>query len=99
MTVTIDIPDQIAGALSAGGVDPARSVLEALALEGYRADRLSEYEVKQLLGFETRMQVHAFLKEHGVFLHYTREDLEHDMAEAARYRAPDVGVPGQKRFE
>jgi hypothetical protein len=24
------------------------------------------------------MQVHAFLKEHGVYLHYTHDDLEHD---------------------
>jgi hypothetical protein len=33
---------------------PARAALEALALEGYRSERLSEYDVRQLLGFETR---------------------------------------------
>jgi hypothetical protein len=41
-----------------------------------------------LLGFGTRMEVHGFLKEHGVYLHYTMEDLEHDMAEAKRYSSP-----------
>ncbi len=42
--------------------DPAHSALEALALEGYRSDRLSEFDIQQLLGIETRMEVHGFLK-------------------------------------
>jgi hypothetical protein len=84
MTVTVEIPDDLAGMLSTGGNDPARAVLEAIALEGYRRDRLSEYEVQQLLGFATRMEVHGFLKEHGVYLHYSMADLDHDMREADR---------------
>lgn len=83
MHIAIDIPDNIAGVI-APDQDPARAALEALALEGYRSDRLSEYDLKLLLGFETRMEVHAFLKEHGVHLHYGMEDLEHDMREADR---------------
>jgi hypothetical protein len=83
MHIDIEIPDSIAGAVAPGS-DPARAALEALALEGYRSDRLSEYDVKLLLGFETRMQVHGFLKDHGVYLHYTEEDLKHDMREAER---------------
>jgi len=31
-----------------------------------------------LLGFHTRMEVDAFLKDHGVELEYSLEDLEHD---------------------
>jgi hypothetical protein len=53
-----------------------------MALEGYRTDRLSEYEVQQLLGFKSRMDVHGFLKRHGVYLNYTTEDLENDTAAA-----------------
>jgi hypothetical protein len=83
MHIDIEIPDSIAGVI-ARGQDLPHAVLEALALEGYRSDRLSEYDVKLLLGFETRMQVHGFLKDHGVYLHYTKEDLEHDMREADR---------------
>ena len=90
MTVTVEIPDELAGAMSTEGKDPARAVLEAVALEGYRMDWLSEAAVRRLLGFETRMEVHGFLKEHGVFLHYALEDLEHDMEEARQYRAPKV---------
>jgi hypothetical protein len=87
MTITVEIPDDLAGALATGGGDPSRAVLEAVALEGYRTDRLSEYDLQKLLGFETRMEVHGFLKEHNVYLHYTIDDLEHDMQEARLYRA------------
>ena len=64
--------------------NPTRAVLETIALEGYRAERLTESDVRQLLGFETRMEVHEFLKEHGAFMHYTLEDLEHDGTVAIR---------------
>jgi predicted HTH domain antitoxin len=84
MTVTVHIPDDLAGALAGSGQDPERAVLEAVAIEGYRTERLSESAVRRLLGYETRMQVHGFLKEHGVFLHYGLEDLDHDMREADR---------------
>lgn len=46
MTITVEIPDDLAGVLATGGKDPARAVLEAVALEGYRTDRLSEYEIQ-----------------------------------------------------
>ena len=78
MTITIEIPDEFAGQLVAEGGDPARAALEAIALEGYRSDRLSEADIRRLLGLETRMEVHGFLKEHGAFLPYTAEDLQHD---------------------
>jgi len=78
VTITIQIPEELAGQLIPAGQDPARATLEAVALEGYRSDRLSEADLRELLGFETRMEVHGFLKEHGVFLHYTDADLAHD---------------------
>lgn len=84
MTITVEIPEALAGQLIAAGQDPARAALEAIALEGYRSNRLSEAEIRELLGFETRMEVHAFLKEHGVFLHYTLEDFAHDRETASK---------------
>jgi hypothetical protein len=80
MDISFQIPDDLARQVAAGGKEPSRVALEALALEGYRSERLSESEVRRMLGFETRMQVHAFLKEHGVHLQYDISDLEHDMA-------------------
>lgn len=79
MQVTLDIPDNLAQQLIAAGKDPSREALEALAVEGYRTERLTESEVRQMLGYETRMQVHALLKEHGVYLHYTMETLQQDI--------------------
>ena len=78
MTITVELPDALEGLLFANGQEPARAVLEAIALEGYRADRLTESDVRQMLSFETRMEVHEFLKKHGAFMHYSAEDLDHD---------------------
>ena len=80
MIITVEIPEELAGQLIGAGKDPARAALEAIALEGYRSEHLSTAEVRLLLGFGTRMEVDAFLKEHGVFLPYTGEDLAHDIA-------------------
>jgi hypothetical protein len=85
--ITLNIPDELARRVAAEGKDPARAALEALALEGYRSERLSESAVRQMLGFQTRMEVHAFLKQHGVYLHYDVADLEHDCATARRVRS------------
>ncbi len=35
-----------------------------------------------MLGFESRFEVHAFLKQHNTYLNYTQADLEHDLAVA-----------------
>jgi hypothetical protein len=80
MQVTLAIPDDLAAQYAAAGMDPARVALEALAVEGYRTQRLTEAEVKRMLGYGTRMQVHALLKEHDVYLNYTLEDVQQDIA-------------------
>jgi hypothetical protein len=93
MNITVEIPDSAAGDFAIAGKDPSRALLEAFALEGYRAGRLSEAGVRTLLGFETRYEVDGFLKEHSVFLPYTREDVERDTAVALEValRQPGVG--------
>ncbi|MGC2636451.1 MAG: UPF0175 family protein [Acidobacteriaceae bacterium] len=77
MQVQFELPDDIAQALSAS--DLSRAALEALALEAYRTRRLGGGQVQKLLGFRTPMQVHAFLKEHGVYLNYTADELAKDI--------------------
>jgi len=91
MEITFKIPDELARQVASEGEDPARVALEALALEGYRAERLSESEIRQLLGFESRIEVHAFLKEHGVYLHYDLSDLDHDRVTSERSRGKGSG--------
>ncbi len=87
MHVHIDVPEDVASALIAGGQDIERTAAESLALEGYRSGRLSEEQLRRLLGFESRLQVHGFLKDHQVYLNYSEDDLEHDL-ETARMFSP-----------
>ena len=76
MEVAIHLPEDVAAAVPWGDIE--RHLLEQIALEGYQERWLSEAQIRRLLGYETRMQVHGFLKAHGVPLHYDVEDLERD---------------------
>lgn len=80
MTIVFDLPEDIATALSPGDADRSRLALESLALEGYRSGRLTEEQVRRMLGFASRWDVHGFLKEHNVYLNYSIEDLQNDLA-------------------
>jgi predicted HTH domain antitoxin len=75
---TILLPDELLAAFSAQGKDLSRAALEALALEAYRTRKISAAQLRRLLGLPTRMEVDAFLKDHGVELEYSLEDLERD---------------------
>lgn len=86
MQITVNIPDDVAAQIAVGSEGLSRAALEALALEGYRNQILSEALVGQMLGFETRMEVHAFLEEHGAWMHYSIEDAERDLATSRRVR-------------
>ena len=80
MKVTIDLPEDIAAALEGRWDNVPRRTLEALAVEGYRTGALTETQVRRLLDFDSRFQVHALLKEHHVPLRYTEADLETDVS-------------------
>lgn len=84
MEIIIDVPDDIADRLRQKWQDMPRGVLESIALEGYRSRAMGEESVRRLLGFDTRFDVHAFLKAHDVPLNYRLEDLEHDRDVAKR---------------
>lgn len=78
MEVAIQLPDDIVRHLQAHwGNEIPRHVLENFALECYRARILGESQLRRILGFETRFEVHGFLKDHGIPF-YTLDDLEHD---------------------
>jgi hypothetical protein len=84
MNLTVEIPDDLAGPMGAAGGDLARRALEGLALEEYRAGRLTEYQLRRLLGFETGYELDGFLKAHGVWADYTIEDLRREVATLER---------------
>ena len=74
MEIVIDLPDDIAHHVQQKWTDMPQHVLESLALSWYQAGDLNEEQVRRLLGYQTRLRVHAFLKAHGVPLQYTSED-------------------------
>ena len=76
--VTIALPDELSAALAVPGQDLSRAAFEALALAAYRERKISAAQLRQLLGYETRVEVDAFLKNHVVELEYTLEDIERD---------------------
>jgi len=83
MEVTIHLPDDIAQRVQAQWENIPRHVLESFALEGFRTRVLSTEDVRRLLGFETKIEVHTFLKAHDVPF-YTLADLEHDRETSQR---------------
>lgn len=78
MALTINIPDDISEALEQRWGDLSRRVIEALALEAYAEDLLTEHQLGRLLGLPSRFDVEAFLKERRVPSGYSNEDLDED---------------------
>ena len=77
MSVTISLPDEI---LSGDTRNLPRKILEQVALDGFKSGQLTTSQVRRILGFETRMQVHEFLAAHGV------PWVDYSVEEAARER-------------
>jgi len=79
MHLTIDLPTDISEALQERWGDLSRHALQTIAVDAYRTGVLSETQVKRLLGLETRLQVHALLKQFHVPLRYSALDLQDDL--------------------
>lgn len=77
MNLVLHIPDEFAEQLGSGG-DVERQALEALALESYRAGRLTRADLRQFLGFGSPPALDAFLLAHDVVGTYTESDLARD---------------------
>jgi hypothetical protein len=86
MEILVQLPEDVARHLAAQWRNPPRAALESLALEGYRSGALTQAQVRRMLGFETRMQVDGFLKDHGVSREYTEEDLDREAASSRPVR-------------
>lgn len=85
MNITVPIPDDLALKLAAAdGGELARRALEAFATDEYRRGRLTESELRRLLGLDTRYALDGFLKARNVYLDYDGEDLERDRSDLAR---------------
>jgi hypothetical protein len=83
MNLTLRIPDELAARLGSDG-DLERQALEALALESFRAGRLSKDELARLLDLDGHDQVDGFLKRHDLFEPCTVDDIDRDVATLTR---------------
>jgi len=87
MEITLTIPDKLAAEIAENSADIPRLALEALAVEGYRTGRLSAYEVRQLLGHESRWETETFLSAHNAWPGTTVEDIQEDIRTLEHFRA------------
>ncbi len=76
MEITVNIPDEIAYRARANGENLSQKMLESFAIEGYREGRLTEFEVGDMLGFESPMEIDEFLKQHGAYIEYSEDEIQ-----------------------
>ena len=82
MQITVELADDIAR-----HPDPGREALEALAIEGYRSEKLTHHQAAQLLGL-TRFEFDSFLNDRQIYDHaYSVEDLDRDLADLEKLRS------------
>lgn len=86
MQIQIALPDDVASSLEAKWGSLERKLLEILVIEAYREGSISAGKVRELLGMSTRLEVDAFFKEKGVYLHYDEADFEADRLTHERLR-------------
>ena len=78
MAITIELPRDVESDLEMYWPDLPRKAMEAVLLESYRQGVLSRGKISEILGLSFD-ETEAFLKEHGAFLHYDKEDLRSDL--------------------
>jgi len=83
MTLTLDLPDEIAAQLAAAGQELSRAAVEALAIEGYRRGALTQLHVGHLLGM-SRIQAEDFLAEHIAVYDYDPAELRREAEALAK---------------
>ena len=78
MDVHLEIPEEFARYLASDAKGLARAALAALAAEGVRSGKLTNFQARRLLGIQSRYEMDGFLKAHGVFLDLSLEDVQKD---------------------
>jgi len=78
MQFTVELPDEIASQVIPAGVEPARAALEDMAVEAFRAHRLTEHQLATLLGMD-RYELDGFLKDRQIWMEYSVDDLHQDL--------------------
>jgi hypothetical protein len=59
------VPDDLVAALTLADVDPARAILEVMAIEAYRERRIAAHQIRTLLASRRASNCTGFLKSTG----------------------------------
>lgn len=87
MTLTMEIPDELAHVLGAGFKNLGLAALEALAVEAYTKDVLSLEQVRRLLEVESTWQAQEVLSRHGAWPGQTADEILADADTSRRFRS------------
>ena len=77
VTVTVELPGDVARGYGAMPQQVGRHLLEQATVEGYRSRELSRGQVARMLHLEWE-ETEEFLAKHRCYRHYDLEDLEQD---------------------
>lgn len=83
MIVTLELPDDIARSIAIPE-ELSRKVMEALAVEGYRHQTLTQLQVGKLLGLG-RIQTEDFLAQHTDLFNYEPRELQREADALEKY--------------
>ncbi|MGB6222596.1 UPF0175 family protein [Haloferula sp.] len=86
MTLTVNIPDELAAELGAGFQNLGRAALEALAAEAYAKDVLSLEQVRRMLELESRWEAQAVLTRHGAWPGQSADEILEDARRSSEFR-------------
>lgn len=81
MTLTIQLPDELARRLREKIPDLESEARESFAVDLYRRRELTHHQLSQVLGLD-RFQTDGVLKKHGVMLDLTAEEFAAELADA-----------------
>jgi hypothetical protein len=88
MRFALDMPGDIAAGFTPGR-DPARGALEAPTIESFRGRRITGFQLRNLLGIPSRLELDGFWKSHRVEK-YTAGDFDDDLAMMSQTQAPFI---------
>jgi len=86
MTLTVDIPDDLAADLGAGFQNLGHAALEALAAEAYSKEVLSLEQIRRMLGLGSLWDAQAMLSRHGVWPDQSAEEILADARRSYDFR-------------
>ncbi|MGK7954958.1 MAG: UPF0175 family protein [Crocosphaera sp.] len=79
MQIIIELPDDIQTRMEKKWGSLSQKMITNLALEAYQNKLITTAELGEILKLSSRLEIHQFLKEAGIYLNYDEEELEKDL--------------------